>query len=103
MGGRPRACQQLGFLLGLLTAQPDSVEAQNLLYDSAVFCSSDISDGNRHHHDDMPVVLGGHGGGRLKPGQPLRYASGNGAPKQKVSDLLVTMLVAAGVPGGVGD
>lgn len=96
--------QQLGFLLGLLKAQPDSVEGQNLLSNSAVFCSSDISDGNRHNHDDMPVVLGGHGGGRLKPGQHVRYASGNGAPKQKVSNLLVTMLEAAGVPGAaLGD
>lgn len=96
--------QQLGFLLGRLKEQPDSVEGQSLLHNSAVFCSSDISDGNRHNHDDMPVVLGGHGGGRLKPGQHVRYAADKGAPKQKVSNLLVTMLEAAGMTGArVGD
>jgi hypothetical protein len=89
--------QQLGYLLGKLKDQPDSVEGQNLLYNSAVFCSSDISDGNRHNHDDMPIVLGGHGGGRLKPGQHVRYSAEKGAPKQKVSNLLLTMLDAAGV------
>jgi hypothetical protein len=96
--------QQLGFLLGRLKEQPDSVEGQSLLHNSAVFCSSDISDGNRHNHDDMPIVLGGHGGGRLKPGQHVRYAAEKGASKQKVSNLLVTMLEAAGVTGArVGD
>ncbi len=90
--------QQLGYFLGKLKGQADSVEGENLLYNSAVFCSSDISDGNRHNHDDMPIVLGGHGGGRLNPGQHVRYAAEKGAPKQKVANLLVTMLNAAGVP-----
>jgi hypothetical protein len=96
--------QQLGYLLDKLKQQPDSVEGQNVLYNSAVFCSSDISDGNRHNHDDMPIVLGGHGGGKLKPGQHVRYAADKGAPKQKVANLLVTMLDAAGVSGStLGD
>ncbi|RYZ05839.1 MAG: DUF1552 domain-containing protein [Myxococcales bacterium] len=91
--------QQLGYLFGKLKDQADGAEGQNLLYNSAIFCSSDISDGNRHNHDDMPIVLGGHAGGRLKPGQHVRYASEKGMPKQKVSNLLVTMLEAAGVTG----
>jgi hypothetical protein len=96
--------QQLGYLLNKLKQQEDSVEGQNLLYNTAVFFSSDISDGNRHNHDDMPVVLGGHGGGKLKPGQHVRYEAAKGASKQKVANLLVTMLGAAGVTDGqVGD
>ncbi len=95
---------QLGYLLGKLKATPDAVEGQNVLYNSAVFCSSDISDGNRHNHDDMPIVLGGNAGGALHPGQHVMYTAAKGAPKEKVSNLLVTMLEAAGVAGAqVGD
>ncbi len=92
--------QQLGYFFGKLKALPDVVEGQNVLYNSAIFCSSDISDGNRHNHDDMPIVLGGHGGGKLHPGQHISYTPKvKSDPKQKVSNLLVTMLEAAGVTG----
>ena len=81
-------------------ALPDVVEGQNVLHNSAIFCSSDISDGNRHNHDDMPIVLGGHGGGKLTPGQHISFTpKARTDPKQKVSNLLVTMLEAAGVTG----
>jgi hypothetical protein len=53
--------------------------------------SSDISDGNRHNHDDMPVLLAGRGGGAVSPGRHLRA---DGAP---IADLYLTMLQAAGV------
>ena len=78
---------------------------QNELYNSAVFCSSDISDGNRHNHDDMPIVLGGHGGGKLNPGQHVSFTPAmKSMPKQKVSNLLVTMLEAGVVTGAqLGD
>ncbi len=92
--------QQLGYFFGKLKALPDVVEGQSLLHNSAIFCSSDISDGNRHNHDDMPIVLGGHGGGKLHPGQHVSYTpTVKSDPKQKVSNLLVTMLEAAGVAG----
>ena len=91
--------QQLGYFFDKLKAAPDA-DGQTLLYNSAVFCSSDISDGNRHNHDDMPIVLGGHGGGKLKPGQHVSYTPADKlAPKQKVSNLLVSMLDVAGVGG----
>jgi len=95
--------EQLGYLFGRLEAQDDG-EGQTLLQQSAVFCSSDISDGNSHNHDDMPIILAGHGGGALTPGQHISYAGDVGAPKQKVANLLVTMLEAAGVAGAqLGD
>jgi len=31
------------------------------------------SDGNRHNHDDLPVLLAGHACGTLKPGRHIRY------------------------------
>ena len=35
-----------------------------------------ISDGNRHNHDDLPVILAGHGNGSLKAGR-LWHADAN--------------------------
>ncbi len=90
--------EQLSYLLGKLAAAPDSVEGQSVLYNSAVFFSSEISDGNRHNHDDMPIILAGHAGGKLSPGKHIAFKSDRDTPKQKVSNLLVTMLEAAGVP-----
>jgi hypothetical protein len=96
--------QQLGYFFDKLKAVPDA-DGQNVLHNSAVFCSSDISDGNRHNHDDMPIVLAGHGGGKLHPGQHISFTpKAKTDPKQKVSNLLVTMLDAAGVAGAqLGD
>jgi hypothetical protein len=31
------------------------------------------SDGNRHNHDDLPILLAGKGGGTVKPGRHIRY------------------------------
>ena len=68
--------------------------SSNLLYNSTIFFSSDISDGNRHNHDDMPIILAGHGGGALTPGKHVAFPT---SMKQKVANLLVTMLGTAGV------
>jgi hypothetical protein len=62
-----------------------------LLNHTLALVSSDISDGNRHNHDDMPVLLAGRGGGAVRPGRHLRA---DGAP---IADLYLTMLQAAGV------
>lgn len=90
--------EQLGYLFGKLQAAPVP-DQQSLLYHSAIFCSSDISDGNRHNDDDMPIILGGHAGGALTPGKHISYTVGSGEPRQKVANLLVTMLETAGGAG----
>jgi Protein of unknown function (DUF1552) len=91
--------EQLAYLLGKMKSTQDG-PSSNLLYNSAVFLSSDISDGDRHNHDEMPVILAGHGGGALKPGRHIAYDK---AKKTKVSNLLVTMLGTVGVNASVGD
>ena len=40
---------------------------------------SGISDGNRHNHDDLPILLAGKGGGTIKPGRHVRYPEGDAA------------------------
>ena len=36
---------------------------------------SGISDGDRHNHDDLPILLAGKGGGTITPGRHVRYDS----------------------------
>lgn len=91
--------EQLAYLLGKMKSTEDGV-GSNVLYNSAVFLSSDISDGDRHNHDEMPIILAGHGGGALKPGRHIAYDK---AKKTKVANLLVTMLGTLGVDAPVGD
>jgi hypothetical protein len=104
--------QQVAYLLTQLKAVPDGPAGSNLLTNSTIFVSSDISDGDMHNHNDMPILLAGHGGGALKPGQHVRYGPSVSAPSWKsrppvsgipVSNLLLTTLATVGVPGPVGD
>jgi hypothetical protein len=53
---------QLAALLTKLKSLPDS-DGRTLLDNTLVFYSSDISDGDDHNHDDMPVILAGGGAG----------------------------------------
>lgn len=89
---------RLGDLMVKLKA-PDPTDSanQSLLYNSAIFLSSDVSDGNSHNHDDLPIVLAGHGGGALNSGQHVMYPAQAGG-KEKISNLFVTLAEAAGVP-----
>lgn len=44
-----------------------------LLDNCLILYGSGISDGDRHNHDDLPIILLGRGGGRLMGGQHHRY------------------------------
>jgi hypothetical protein len=44
-----------------------------LLDNSMVIFGSGISDGNRHNHDELPVLLAGKGGGTIETGRHVRY------------------------------
>jgi hypothetical protein len=92
----------IAHLFGRLDEIEDGPNGESMLYNSAVYVSSDVSDGDRHNHDDMPVILGGHAGGGLHPGSHITYAGG-AAAGAKTSNLLVTMLAAAGVESSLGD
>lgn len=83
---------KLAYLMTKMKAVTEGTS--NMLYNSTIFFSSDISDGNRHNHDDMPIILAGHGGGALTPGRHVVFP---GSMKQKVSNLLVTTLATVGV------
>ncbi len=44
-----------------------------LLDNSMVVYGSGIGDGDRHNHEDLPIVLLGRGGGAITPGRHIRY------------------------------
>jgi hypothetical protein len=47
-----------------------------LLDNSMIVYGSGISDGDRHNHDDLPIILAGAAGGRIKTGRHIRYKNG---------------------------
>lgn len=46
----------------------------NLLDNSMIIYGGGISDGDRHNHDDLPILVLGKGGGTIKTGRHVRYA-----------------------------
>jgi hypothetical protein len=99
-------CTLLGYLLSKMKGIPEG--GDDLLYNSTVFFSSDVSDGNTHSHNDMPVLVAGHGGGLLKTGQHVSYptvSEANIAQGVKYANILATTLKTVGVstPVGISD
>jgi Protein of unknown function (DUF1552) len=90
--------EQLAYLLGKMKAVTEG--AQNMLYNSSLFFSSEISDGDRHNHDDAPVIFAGNGGGMFTPGKHVLYAP---TTHTKIGNLLTSMLASVGVNAKVGD
>lgn len=69
-------------------------EGDSTLLDNVLICyGSGISDGNRHNHDDLPVLLAGKGGGTIVPGRHIKYRQNT-----PMANLYVEMLNRAGVP-----
>jgi hypothetical protein len=69
-------------LIGTLKSLPD-IDGRTILDNTVIFQGSDVSDGDAHNHNDMPVVLAGGGCG-FKMGQRLDFSTsgtdpGNGA------------------------
>jgi hypothetical protein len=65
--------QQFAYFLQKLASTPDG--DGTLLDHSMILCGSGISDGDRHNHDNLPVLLAGRAGGALSPGRHVRYDS----------------------------
>ena len=58
-----------------------------------------IGDGNRHNHDNLPILLAGHGAGALNPGRHLKLDH-----ETPMTNLYLSMLDRMGVPAQrVGD
>ena len=69
------------------------VDGRSLLYNSRIVYGSGNADGNRHTHENLPVLLAGVGGGRLQPG---RFVQHGGKP---MTNLFLTLADHAGATG----
>jgi len=63
--------EQLAYLLGRLKAIKEG--DKSLLEQVMLVYGSGIGDGNRHNHDDLPILIAGHGGGTVKCGRHLKF------------------------------
>jgi hypothetical protein len=66
--------EQYAAFLTRLQNTPD-VDGNSLLHNSMIVYGSGNADGNRHTHDNLPIILAGGGGGRLMPGRNVNYGS----------------------------
>jgi hypothetical protein len=70
-----------------------------LLDHSMVIYGSALSDGNRHTHENLPVLLAGRGDGSLKPGRHIVFKQGT-----PMTNLYLSLLDRMGVhPEKIGD
>ncbi len=76
---------QLAYLMQKM-AEVDEGDG-TMLDRSSIFFSSEISDGNAHNHEDMPVLVGGKGGGLVRSGRHVVVSEGT-----PVANLFLSLL-----------
>lgn len=69
------------------------VDGHSLLHNTRILYGSGNADGNRHTHENLPLILAGGGGGELRNG---RYVDHGGKP---LSNLFLSMADQVGVTG----
>ena len=82
---------QFAYLLSRLKSVQEG--ERTLLDNSLVMCGSSLSDGNKHDPNNLPILLGGKGGGRVRSGQHI--ASPKNTP---LCNLYVSMLDCLSAP-----
>ena len=75
--------------------QTKDVDGHSMLHNSMIVYGSGNSDGNRHTHVNLPVLLAGSGGGSLNPG---RYVKFDGQPMSNLFLSMADRLGAANLP-----
>jgi Protein of unknown function (DUF1552) len=81
--------EQFGYLLDKLKKIPEG--EGSLLDNVMIVYGSGIGDGDRHNHDDLPILLAGRGSGTLKPGRHVKV------DRQPLNNLFLSMLDRMGV------
>jgi len=68
-------------------------EGEGTLLDNCMIVyGGGIGDGNAHNHDNLPILLAGHGGGTLRPGRHVRLER-----ETPMTNLYLSMLERMGV------
>ena len=73
--------------LGKLDSMKD-IDGQSVLHNSMIVYGCGNSDGNRHTHTNLPLVLAGCGGGTLTPGRSVKFGG------EPVTNLYLSMAAA---------
>jgi hypothetical protein len=82
--------EQFSTLVQKMKATPEG--EGSLLDNSMLVYGGSIGDGNRHNHDELPVVLAGRGGGTLRAGRHVKLAE-----PTPMTNLYMAILRRAGV------
>jgi hypothetical protein len=90
--------QNFGYFLQKLDSVVEA-NGRTLLDNSLVLYGSGLSDGNRHRHEDLPIVLAGSAGGQIPTGRCLRMKD-----ETPMANLFMSMLDVMGTPvDSIGD
>ncbi len=82
--------QQFAYLINKLKSIPDG--EGTLLDNCMLLYGAALADGDRHEHENLPLLMAGRGGGSILPGRHIRYAN-----ETPMCNLLLSMLQRAGV------
>lgn len=83
--------RQFAYFLNQLKSKKD-VDGKSLLYNSQIVFGGGLGDPDRHRHNELPVIVAGHGGGTIKTG--LHTDLGQDTP---MCNLYLDMMHRAGV------
>ena len=90
--------EQFAYFLERMRSTKD-VDGKPLLYNSMIVWGGGLSDGNRHSHNDLPVILAGHAGGKFRTGRHVDLKT-----DVPLNNLYLRMLGEVGAPAGrLGD
>lgn len=76
---------------------------RTLLDNSVLLCCSNLFDGDKHQADEMPMLLAGRAGGRLKTGRVLDYLAAGDANRRACSLYLSLMDLMGAAQSRFGD
>ena len=69
--------EQLAYFLNTLKNTPEGDRGGNVLDNTMIVYGSSIADGNRHSHNNLPVILAGGGAGTLTQGRHIEAPEGS--------------------------
>jgi hypothetical protein len=86
--------EQFAYMLGKMKAVKES-DGSSLLDNVMIMYGSGNGDGNRHNHDDLPILLVGKGGGTLESGRSLVFPRRSDTP---LTNLYLALFERMGAP-----
>jgi len=68
--------EQLAYFLENLKNTKEGADGSSLLDNTMIVYGSSIADGNRHNHNNLPIILAGGGAGQLTTGRHIQAPEG---------------------------